>query len=206
MKKLFTLALCLPLFAFAQTSHTVMVFGGGSGNPAPAYSPQNLTIDVGDTVKWNNTQGSHNVFGMQSTFPNNPVGFSSGSPASAPWMFEFVFTVAGVYDYHCTQGNHAATQFGSITVVNTQSVNDVTAANGIKVFPNPASNELFLDLEGAQVTNANIYSIDGREISGINELSSNSTLNVSGLNNGHYVIRLVLQDGTIKQQRFVVKK
>lgn len=76
----------------AQTSHPVAVVNN-------TFTPKELTIYAGDTVVWRNTQGSHNVNGKKTTFPNNPVSF--GNNVGVNWTYSFVFTAAGVYDYQC---------------------------------------------------------------------------------------------------------
>jgi len=92
----------------AQNSYTINTVGN-------SFSPSSLTIDVGDTVIWNNIAGSHNINANQATFPNNPEGFGNGV-APAPWSFQWVFTMAGTYDYQCDP--HASGMSGMITVNN----------------------------------------------------------------------------------------
>ncbi|MBK8563359.1 MAG: lamin tail domain-containing protein [Saprospiraceae bacterium] len=92
----------------AQTMHTVSLNG-------IAFTPNNLTINVGDMVQWSNMSGTHNVNGSTATFPNNPAGFGNGNAAPSPWSFSHTFTVPGVYQYRCDP--HASLGMtGSITV------------------------------------------------------------------------------------------
>ena len=93
MKKLLLFLFCIPFLGIAQNSHTINT----SGN---TFSPVNLTITVGDTVTWSNTAGFHNVNATQTTFPNNPDGFGN-VVAGAGWSFQWIFTMAGTYDYQC---------------------------------------------------------------------------------------------------------
>ncbi|TVQ48394.1 MAG: T9SS C-terminal target domain-containing protein [Saprospirales bacterium] len=65
------------------------------------YTPAEITIQSGDTIRWINVQGTHNVNGLQSVFPNNPEGFFSGAAQSGNWEYEFIFTIPGQYDYQC---------------------------------------------------------------------------------------------------------
>jgi len=96
MKKSLFLLFSIYFFSLtAQTSYTINV-GGASNTFVPAI----LTINVGDTVIWNNTGGLHNVNATLATYPNNPEGFGNGV-ASAPWSFQWVFTMQGTYDYQC---------------------------------------------------------------------------------------------------------
>ena len=76
----------------AQTAHTVDVTSN-------IFTPDQLTISVGDTVIWTNSQGNHNVNGTQSSFPSNPESF--GNEVGAGWTFSHIFTMPGTYDYRC---------------------------------------------------------------------------------------------------------
>jgi len=77
-----------------NTLHIVEVF-------SHIYDPADITIQSGDTIRWVNVQGVHNVNGLQSVFPDNPEGFFSGAAQEGNWEFEFVFTIPGQYDYQC---------------------------------------------------------------------------------------------------------
>ena len=116
MRILSALFALLPFSSFAVL-HIVQSGGSTIGSTDPYYSPQFLTINVGDQVRWENQSGTHNVNGTLTTFPSNPQGFTSGDTQSGNWTWTFTFTIPGVYNYHCDGNGHAATQFGAITVV-----------------------------------------------------------------------------------------
>jgi predicted lipoprotein with Yx(FWY)xxD motif/plastocyanin len=78
--------------AAGQTSHAVSVTSN-------VFTPDEITINVGDTVVWTNSQGNHNVNGTQTTFTSNPESF--GNTVGMGWVFSHVFTIAGNYDYQC---------------------------------------------------------------------------------------------------------
>lgn len=78
--------------ARAQTSHVVDVTNN-------IFTPDQLTVSVGDTVVWTNSEGNHNVNGTQTTYPSNPESF--GNETGVGWTFSHVFTVPGTYDYQC---------------------------------------------------------------------------------------------------------
>jgi len=75
-----------------QTSHSVEVTSN-------LFTPNELTINEGDTVVWTNSQGNHNVNGLQSKFPSNPESF--GNDVGQGWVFSQVFNIPGAYDYQC---------------------------------------------------------------------------------------------------------
>ena len=59
-----------------------------------AFSPNSITISVGDNVTWTNQDGSsHTVTGDNSEFDSGTLGNGQ--------MFSFTFTTAGTYTYHC---------------------------------------------------------------------------------------------------------
>ncbi|MBL6646230.1 MAG: hypothetical protein ISP55_07250 [Flavobacteriales bacterium] len=78
------------------------------------FSPENLTIEVGQTVAWINEGGFHDVNGAVSAITgdsfDNPEVFSlpavSGN-ADGVCMGTFTFTVPGTYNYDCSIGSHA---------------------------------------------------------------------------------------------------
>lgn len=114
------IASCLQLEA--QNKWTILAGGTpDAGTPAPYFSPSQLTVQVGDTVVWNNIEGWHDV-----TTTSGPEDFSSGTAGSG-WTHEFVFTQVGTYNYECSVGSHALTQFGTITVVENQTKYTVVA-------------------------------------------------------------------------------
>lgn len=112
-----------------------------SSTPAPYFSPQHLTIQVGDTVFWTNIQGFHNI-----TTTSGPEDFSFG-PSGTGWTHEYVFNTEGFYQYECSVGSHANTQFGSITVEDkniSSTETEISSNFQVALFPNPSTAIFFL--------------------------------------------------------------
>ena len=112
--KLFMLLLtCFMASSVMATTHTV---NAGSYY----YTPSALTINQGDTVKWINDGGTHDVNAdinsITSVSFNNPVSFQSIATSSVgAVIYTYVFTVPGTYNYDCSIGSHAqAGMVGSI--------------------------------------------------------------------------------------------
>jgi plastocyanin len=83
----FCLAVCLaaPVAWAAEVSVNVI---------SNSFAPSNVTIQVGDTVTWTNSnRGFHNVV-------SDEAGFRSGD-ATENWTFSHTFNSAGVFDYYC---------------------------------------------------------------------------------------------------------
>lgn len=195
------LFVAIAFFSNGQIVHEVEVGGGGAGNPSPYYAPQFITVSVGDTVRWTNVQGSHNVDGRISTFSANPEGFFNGQPSSSWDTFDHVFTLDGVYDYECGQDGHAETQFGTITV-GPNSLEEITTID-IYVFPNPVSNELNI-LTKADINEIQILDVS-RNVSMIVDPSNTNgvhIIDISDLTAGIYFV-IVKTDKHQGVRRFI---
>jgi plastocyanin len=109
------LALAGILFAMATcqaADHIVIVGGGTLTNPDPRFSPNDLTINVGDTVTFENHPAGleHNVHSTTGTpfrCANGCDGAGGdGSPSATPWVSTVTFNEVGTVNYQCDP--HAA--------------------------------------------------------------------------------------------------
>lgn len=76
-------------------STTISMVNGASALTSTAYSPNPITVSVGTTVSWlNNDSTTHTAAANGGAF---------ASPGVAPnSRFNFTFTSAGTFPYHCT--------------------------------------------------------------------------------------------------------
>jgi plastocyanin len=135
------------------TVHNITVGGG-----ANAFSPSSITIPQGDSIVWTNAGGNHNVNGTTTTYPANPVGFTSGSASSTAWIYGFKFDVPGSYTYQCDP--HAGGgMIGTITVTSTMVTAPEVAFMGSSMTVDENVGTVNIDL---MITNAdaNATSID----------------------------------------------
>jgi len=144
----------IPIRSEGQTSHAVGVTNF-------VFSPDTLEIHIGDTVVWTNTEGTHNVNGTQTEYPDNPESF--GNELGTGWVFSHVFSLTGVYNYHCD--NHKGSgMIGTITVVD-----EVTGWNSIErdplwsMYPNPANDKLLVAANGT-IHSIMIYNATGAKV------------------------------------------
>lgn len=201
---LFSFSVLTCLAIQAQTVHDIDVGGGPAPGPAPYYAPQFITIEVGDTVRWTNSGGTHNVDGSSATFPNNPEGFRSGDPSNSSWVFDHVFTMTGFYEFECEAFDHNQTQFGNITVNSPAGVNDDPAPVW-EVYPNPTTDFIRIRTQ-ERITRVSLYSIDLKKVADLSFRSNNSEYGVT-LNDspkGVYILECDF-DGTISRQKIIVE-
>ena len=198
MKKSILILLVLGfLNSISQTIHQV---NAGSFY----YNPENLTIDIGDSVIWVNDGGMHDVNGNISSINgqsfNNPVSFSSSvTNVAGAIIYAYKFTVSGIYNYDCSVGYHAVNgMVGTITVNNTS-----TGSLENKVEPEIAlvfdfeNNELIVNykesvpLEGTIL----IHGIDGKLINNDKFFTFNNRVKINhNFKRGTYIFTVVLKD------------
>ncbi len=188
----------------SQTTYDIEVGGGPSG-PSPYYSPQFITIEVGDIVRWTNSGGTHNVDGTLSTFPSNPEGFTSGQPSSSSWIFEWTFTEPGFYEFECSAFNHNETQFGNITVtevsVGLTDYSDIL----LDIYPNPSQEYINVSAE-VEIIGLTVYTLEMKKVLNfdVSGLESFETIYISELNSGDYILEVRTVVGTA-HRRFIKK-
>ena len=96
--------LALGLFGMTATQPVLAAEHFVQVGPGLTFSPQNLTIQVGDTVTWTNAGGFHNVEASDGSFrcANGCDGMGgSGDPASNAWSFSLVFNEVRTINYVC---------------------------------------------------------------------------------------------------------
>ena len=184
--------MCLAPVAFGQTNHTINAQGA-------SWSPNDLTIDLGDSVTWvNNGGGSHNLNGTTATYPANPESF--GQPTiGTNWTFGKRFNVEGIYMYRCDP--HSAMMTGKVTVVDPSLGLGKNTASLITFGPNPANETITIQTTATDF-NVVIYDMAGSQVLSEN-LKNKNQLNISSLKQGTYVIEIntggtILQDKLIK--------
>ncbi len=93
-------------------STTSMAHGGGTPVAVSiagfAFAPQDLSIDVGQMVRWTNADAATHT----ATSTGGPTSFDSGTLSTAA-TFDFTFDLAGAYAYRCS---FHASMTGTITV------------------------------------------------------------------------------------------
>ncbi|MBC7884639.1 MAG: lamin tail domain-containing protein [Saprospiraceae bacterium] len=94
------------------------------------FNPQHITIETGQTVRWINTGGHHNINGKQSSFPSNPESFDNGPASDLFWTFDFTFNTQGFYDYKCDI--HGAQGMTGTVTVNDPVVTEVYPLRSIQ--------------------------------------------------------------------------
>ena len=175
------------------------------------FTPSSIAIEVGDTVQWTNTLGTHNVNGTTATFPSNPESF--GNSVGSGWSFEHVFKKAGDYNYRCDP-HFSLGMTGTINVSTVTGINDKyysNSENELKLYPSPVKDYFKLDLEKIDISLAEsktivVYNTSGTEVYRI-ETSSSSILqiNTDKWNKALYFVTIMVDYKPIFREKIVVQ-
>jgi plastocyanin len=198
------LILALSGISNSQTTHDVTVTNF-------SFTPATLTITVGDTVRWTNVLGNHNVVADDNSFTSGPV-------APAPWEYTHVFTTNGNNPYYCALhgGPGGQGMSGAIIVENPVSVpEDELITNKFKLqqnYPNPfnPTTRISFSIPSSAFTSLKVYDIIGNEVATlVNEQKPAGTyeveFNAKQLSSGVYLYRLQAEN-FITTKKFLLMK
>jgi plastocyanin len=195
-KKIFSRALLIFLIviagsSYSQVVHTIVITDF-------EFTPKNLTVLVGDTVRWSYTTGSfaHNV-------KADDGSFTSGVPALPPWTYNHVFTSAGNNPYYCEPhgGPGGFGMSGVVIVQDPVGVDDEQLIADkfelMQNYPNPfnPSTNIQYAISDRQFVSLKIFNILGDEVAIlVNEEKDRGvydvTFNATGLSSGMYLYKL----------------
>jgi CSLREA domain-containing protein len=119
----------------------------GAATPTPAavvevrlenfrFVPNDVTIQPGDTVRWTNQMGFHDVRADDGSF--------SRPPENAPWTFERTFTQGGEVFVHCSVHSVPGADINS-AMNGRINVANITVVPGADITVNTVSDELNAD-------------------------------------------------------------
>ena len=83
------------------------------------FTPQNVTIHVGDKVQWTWAASGHS---STSGTPGNPDGLWDSGVQNSGFVFSHVFTTAGTFNYFCSPHGLCCGMIGSVTVAEVDTV------------------------------------------------------------------------------------
>ena len=168
------------------------------GSLSPATD---LTIDVGDTVRWTWTDALPHT--VQNDGGSTEI-FNSGTITGNGLIYSYTFTLEGTNPYFC--GIHGAgSMSGTITVDAVLGIEDFKNNLSFTISPNPTTTILNIQLSKS-LTNGNIkvFDILGKQIL-TEELSPNNLtqINVSNLSKGMYLVKVSSEGNNTETRRFI---
>lgn len=205
MRKVILLAAIL-VFFFAPFTHATKYVIDVTNNK---FTPNDIAIDIGDTVTWDFLEGSHTTTSGVSCVSNGI--WDSGTKDSGTTYMR-VFDSAGAFPYYCT--HHCADAMVGQVRVRTSSIdkeNTLYLTGSFSAYPNPFNNKSILQYELKKPAKINIQLVDlaGRVVAEINPMSmvgvNRTEIKTDDLKEGIYVARLIT-DGIITENKLLLKQ
>ena len=205
MRKILLLA-CISFITYtthAQTETYSIDWSFNSTPDATGDANSDRTVEVGDTVVWNwYANGVHSVVSEDGATES----FDSGLHGNG-YSFSFTFNQVGTNPYIC--GPHPNNMYGTITVVPDGSLDteQFLMDENVKVFPNPAMDNLNIEFiqNGLRNSNITIYNILGQKVKSVNSnFESLTNIDISDLNSGIYVLKI--KNSTSELTKRFIKK
>ena len=106
----------------SSSADTIQVQVGAGGL---RFTPQNVTIQVGDTVEWIWAANGHS---STSGTPGNPDGLWDSGLHNSGFVFSHTFTTEGTFSYYCTPHGGCCGMVGSVTVTAVADTVQITRA------------------------------------------------------------------------------
>jgi hypothetical protein len=145
------------------------------------------------------------------TFPTNPESF--GNALDTGWVYTYVFTTAGTYDYQCDL-HEAFGMTGTVTVVSTSDIgSDLATSNNVvsNIYPIPSSEFVVIELTQELLSTnteltAVVYDLMGKEILRSESITdAKITLNTEGWTNSAYVFHLMSDSRVIATEQIIIQ-
>jgi hypothetical protein len=92
--------------------------------------------------------------------------------------------------------------FDDVSISIVTNVNE-TAAKEVRIYPNPAQNTLYV--QNAENSIIRIYDVLGNVVSEINNTNALANIDMSGLSNGNYVVKVISGTKVTTQKINVIK-
>ncbi len=169
------------------------------------YAPLNMIVNLTNNnveILWDDAT-EQGLIGYQLYRNNSPIG--SQLPNSQTSYTdnelengEYTYCVKAVYD----SGNSPCSNEETVLIDNV-NINEFNAKE-IKVFPNPATNNITIT-NIQELSKLEIYNIAGIKLLDLNLNINNNNVNISNINSGIYFLKIISPDKTINKTLIINK-
>ncbi len=155
----------------------------------------NTPVNGGEMITFNATPVNGGTKPVYQWTRNNAdvIGAISNTWGSPSLANADTICVVMTSNYRCP--SPATAKSNCIVVqINTTSIDNATLLNGIKIYPNPTSNNI--TIEGIQTaTTIQLFDVTGRQVINTTAQQSTATINTHTLAAGTYILQLTLPNG-----------
>jgi len=203
-----TIVWVIMFFAIVGTAHAtthIIQFGGSFGL---TYSPNSLSVSVGDTIEWEGDFITHPL--SSTSVPTGAQKFNQGTGN----LFRYAVIVAGSYQYEC-EVHFSSGMIGSFTASSSTGIEVGKSSLRPDVFsmkqnyPNPfnPSTSISFSIASKSFVSMKVFNVIGKEVATIvsEELSPGNYTRqwyANGFASGFYFCRL--QAGAISETKTLI--
>jgi hypothetical protein len=113
--------------------------------------------------------------------------------------------IPGQYNYVYITGNNVCPNDSATVLVNVLSTCnwlglDELSSSSVTLYPNPTTGNLFVQLNAIETINAVVYDAQGKLILTVNNLKNGSTIDLSTVETGIYMVHLSTENATMIQR------
>ena len=197
MKKLI---LFISILTITSSAFATIIEVKNNGNN---FTPDSISITVGDTVEWDITI-SHNVVEIDSaTYVSNGTTSNGGFTLPLGGGRQ-VFSTAGTYYYNCTP--HASLGMKGIITVSpsSTSISEEQLASQFSFYPNPASEQLTVEIPKEEDFDLLEITNELGQVVYLNQITSKKEIvNLSQFAQGIYFVNLKNGDAILTRKLIV---
>lgn len=159
-----------------------------------------------DVLRVRSTDFTTNVIDVK-LFPLTPwTTFSTTIDTSVTYSWHAKEEMLAIAEYsYDSIGNPKQFTYSAVPPVTTVGVGSVDKGTELSVYPQPASDQLFINgLHPAGNQHAQLFSMEGKMVR--NEVLNGNSLSVTDLKPGMYILRITMQDGLRREPlKFIVQ-
>lgn len=186
------------------TSETHLTTIGGNfnveytdNNGCTNTADSSISVFVNNVPQFSLAQSDTSICGGDSLVLIGPTGGSNqwhldGSPIAGATSDNYTAAVGGTYNVSFTDGNgcnNMASNELELTITVCASTTDLSIQNW-NVYPNPVSNLIYLDQKEMALFEYRLYNLNGQLILQEDIVDPLTTINISDLPNGFYLLKL----------------
>jgi hypothetical protein len=194
----------------AADKFNIGVLNNSGGTVAPSFITTDYSINtpIFVVVKYDRTTNTASLFvnpTLNSTEPTASATNATGTTVAPAQIASIAIRQAG----NATAGT-GNVEFDEIKIADnwayvTTSVlgsDSFSQIDGLKMYPNPAKNNLFIETTLNSDINVSIIDVLGKEV--INSKVSNNAVNISGLTPGMYIVKIT-EEGKTSTKKLIIE-
>lgn len=201
--------------------YRLALYGSGiESAPSDAHKTIHLTVNVGQgnarNLIWNSYEGApvstYNIY--RGTNPTNLSLYASVSGSNTSYTDPNPMGTANIYQielvlpYACTPSKTGqATTRSNIANDGTTSIDDNELLDNLTIAPNPAKGLVTITAENMDIATVKMFSLDGKQVLNMSNFGLNaaSTIDVSNILPGLYVVSVELENGSVLNKKLLVE-